>query len=217
MPEERVPTQHDRGGARAKSHGGRDERDRGQATARHEKLGGRAAEQELDPNDDQAQGQQRPPAEDGQDDHEAASGRDTSQSRASRREPAEGDGPAVRRGTPGDRGDQGGQGEDDDHDRQQDPAVGQFPRDHLSARDAANAGMRGLADVIGNEVVGATEVSPRHDGWIVAVEVLELQRLPSSADILALYEAELDMDGTLRSYRRVKRYTRGHGDGSGAP
>jgi hypothetical protein len=201
MPEERVPTQPDRGRARVKSHSGRDERDRGQAAARHEKLGERAAKHELDPNDEQAQGQQRPPADDGQDDNEAAP-RDT---------------PTVRRGAPGHGGEQGGNGEDDDHDRQQDPAVGQFPSDHLSARDAANAGMRGLADVIGNQVVGVTEVSPRHDGWIVAVEVLELQRLPSSADILALYEAELDMDGTLRSYRRVKRYTRGHGDGSGAP
>jgi hypothetical protein len=198
MPEERVPTQPDRGGARVKSHSGRDDRDRGQAAARHEKLGERAAERELDPNDERAQGQERPPADDGQDANEAAPG----------------DTPTVRRGTPGSRGEQGG---NDDRDRQQVPAVGQFPRDHLSARDAANAGMRGLADVIGNQVVGVTEVSPRHDGWIVAVEVLELQRLPSSADILALYEAELDMDGTLRSYRRVKRYTRGHGDGSGAP
>jgi gas vesicle protein GvpO len=212
MPEERVSAQDDRSGGQVKPHGGRNERGRGQAAARHEKIGRRAAEQELDRDDDQAQGQQDRPADHGQDGHGQTPGRDTSQSGTSRREGAEGDGPVVRRGAAEDQGDQGDQGDEtDDHDRQE-PAIGQFPPDHLSAKDAANAGMRGLADVIGNQVVGVTEVSPRHDGWIVAVEVLELQRLPSSADIMALYEAELDMDGTLRSYRRTKRYTRGHGD-----
>jgi len=39
--------------------------------------------------------------------------------------------------------------------------------------------------------------------------------VPSSTDVLAIYEIELDMDGELMSYRRVRRYSRGRGDDEG--
>jgi hypothetical protein len=38
--------------------------------------------------------------------------------------------------------------------------------------------------------------------------VLELRRIPETSDVLATYEVELDDDGSLTGYRRVKRYTR---------
>jgi Gas vesicle synthesis protein GvpO len=47
------------------------------------------------------------------------------------------------------------------------------------------------------------------DGWIVEVEIVEDRRIPSSADMLALYEIELDADGELLAYRRTRRYRRG--------
>ena len=37
----------------------------------------------------------------------------------------------------------------------------------------------------------------------------------SSADLLAIYETELDMSGEMLSYRRVRRYARGRGDSEG--
>jgi hypothetical protein len=46
----------------------------------------------------------------------------------------------------------------------------------------------------------------------VGVEVVEVSRIPDSADILAVYEARLDADGDLVSYRRVRRYARGQMD-----
>jgi hypothetical protein len=72
--------------------------------------------------------------------------------------------------------------------------------------------MRQIAELTGKQAEGITGVEPGDDGWIVGVEVLEDQRIPSSTDILATYETEVDADGELVSYRRVKRYTRGHGD-----
>ena len=45
-------------------------------------------------------------------------------------------------------------------------------------------------------------------GWLVDVEVVETRRVPDSTDILAVYEAELDAEGELVGYRRVKRYSR---------
>ena len=47
----------------------------------------------------------------------------------------------------------------------------------------------------GKQPEGVTGVAPAEDGWIVAVEVVEDRRIPSSSDILASYEAGLDMTG----------------------
>lgn len=82
----------------------------------------------------------------------------------------------------------------------------------LSAAKAAEAGLRGIIELIGKQPEGVTAVERSEDGWRVGVEVLEDQRIPSSADVLAIYEAALDDDGTLTSYRRLRRYSRGRGD-----
>lgn len=82
----------------------------------------------------------------------------------------------------------------------------------LSAAEAAAAGMRALGELIAKEPQGVTSVRPVDGGWDVGVEMLEDSRVPSSADLLALYEAELDEDGALLSYRRVQRYQRGRGE-----
>jgi hypothetical protein len=84
----------------------------------------------------------------------------------------------------------------------------------VTAAQAAQAGLRSLTELIGKKPEGVTAVEPTDDGWLVGVEVIEDQRVPSSADILAVYEAELDPDGDLVSYRRTARYPRGRGDSS---
>jgi hypothetical protein len=84
----------------------------------------------------------------------------------------------------------------------------------LSAGEAAQVGLRQIAELTGKEAEGVTGVEPAEDGWIVGVEVVEDRRIPSATDILATYETELDMSGELLSYRRVRRYARGRGDGS---
>ncbi len=80
--------------------------------------------------------------------------------------------------------------------------------DWLSAGPAAEAGLRQIAALTGKTPEGVTGVEPTEDGWLVSVEVLEDRRVPSSGDILALYEAELDPDGSLLAYRRTRRYSR---------
>ena len=59
---------------------------------------------------------------------------------------------------------------------------------------------------------GVTSVARSEEGWLVGVEVVETERIPDSSDVLAIYEAELDADAELMSYRRVRRYPRGRGD-----
>jgi hypothetical protein len=77
---------------------------------------------------------------------------------------------------------------------------------------AGQIAMRQITELTGKEPEGITGVEPAEDGWMVGVEVVEDRRVPSSTDILATYEVELDSAGELVSYRRAKRYTRGHGD-----
>jgi hypothetical protein len=81
--------------------------------------------------------------------------------------------------------------------------------------EAAKYGLTEIAELTGKEPEGVTEVQPTDDGWLVGVEVVEDRRVPSSSDILAVYEAEIDSSGELTSYRRVRRYARGRGDSGG--
>lgn len=84
--------------------------------------------------------------------------------------------------------------------------------DTNSASAAAAKALRYVGELITSDPVGVTSVEPAEDGWLVEVEVIEEHRIPSSADMLALYEIELDTGGTLLAYRRTKRYSRGRAD-----
>jgi hypothetical protein len=86
----------------------------------------------------------------------------------------------------------------------------------LSAAQAGREGLRQITGLTGKDPEGVTGVTRSQDGWLVTVEVVEDRRIPSSTDILSTYETEIDGDGELLSYRRVRRYSRGLGDdGSG--
>jgi hypothetical protein len=89
-------------------------------------------------------------------------------------------------------------------------------RPGLTAAEVAQVGLQQIAELTGKRPEGATQVQPRDDNWTVGVEVIEDRRVPSSADILALYEIDFDQDGQVLSYRRVRRYARGRGDDEGA-
>ena len=86
------------------------------------------------------------------------------------------------------------------------------PSRTLTAGAAGTSGLRHIAELTGREMEGITLVKPEGDGWLVHVEVVEDRRIPSSGDVLALYETELDAEGGLLSYRRLRRYRRGSGD-----
>ncbi|MFD0786725.1 gas vesicle protein, partial [Micromonospora azadirachtae] len=82
----------------------------------------------------------------------------------------------------------------------------------LSAAEAAREGLRQVVELTGRDPVGTTSLKAVRDGWLVGVEVIEDRRIPASTDLLGLYEVELDIDGALLGYRRVRRYQRGKGE-----
>ncbi|SDT45617.1 gas vesicle protein [Jiangella sp. DSM 45060] len=79
----------------------------------------------------------------------------------------------------------------------------------MKATEAAERAVEQLATLSGRTAEAVTGIHRTDDGWRVRVEVLELERIPRSTDLLAEYAVDLDEDGDLTGYRRVRRYTRG--------
>ncbi|MFM6849181.1 MAG: gas vesicle protein [Terrabacter sp.] len=66
-----------------------------------------------------------------------------------------------------------------------------------------------LADLTGKEFEGIVGIRKVDDEWHVEIEVLEMERIPSTTDVLAVYEVSLDASGELVGYERTARYVRG--------
>ena len=80
----------------------------------------------------------------------------------------------------------------------------------IGAREAAQLAPKYITEMTHRQPARITAVEPDDQrGWIVEVEIVEDRRIPSSADMLALYEIELDVDGALLGYGRTRRYMRG--------
>ena len=82
----------------------------------------------------------------------------------------------------------------------------------MTAAEAAKVALTQIAQLTAKRPEGVVGVQRTEDGWTVGIELIEDQRIPSSADILATYETIIGADGDLLSYRRVRRYARGRGD-----
>jgi hypothetical protein len=77
----------------------------------------------------------------------------------------------------------------------------------------AQRAMDTLADLVGCPAEGITGIRRNDDGWIVEVEVLEVERVPETSDVLASYEVELDDGGEIVEFHRLRRYLRSQTEG----
>lgn len=81
----------------------------------------------------------------------------------------------------------------------------------VSGAEVAQHARRELAEITGLKPQGVTALEQYDDGsWKVIVELLELSRVPETDDIIGSYEVEVDEDGQLLGYRRLRRYARSH-------
>jgi hypothetical protein len=100
--------------------------------------------------------------------------------------------------------------------RQDDEAAASSGSEHRSghrapAEQVAQRARRALVEITGLTPQGVTEIEQFDDGtWNVTVELLELSRVPETNDIIGSYQVEVDEDGGLIGYRRVRRYARSH-------
>ena len=66
--------------------------------------------------------------------------------------------------------------------------------------------------LVGCPAEGITGARREEDGWLMSVEVLEMGRVPETADVLATYEVRTDAQGNVVEYQRRRRYLRGQTD-----
>ncbi|KMS82628.1 gas vesicle protein [Streptomyces regensis] len=69
-----------------------------------------------------------------------------------------------------------------------------------------------LAELTGLVPETVSSFEQTEDGWSLEVEVMEIARVPDTMSLMASYQVDLDPDGELTGYRRVRRYERGRAD-----
>jgi hypothetical protein len=80
----------------------------------------------------------------------------------------------------------------------------------LSASELSQAALATVAELTGYVPEAVTGLEWDGEFWNVTVDALELPRIPNTTDLLGSYEIKLDESGTLRGYRRARRFVRGH-------
>jgi hypothetical protein len=84
---------------------------------------------------------------------------------------------------------------------------------HQRGVQFARRAMDTLAELVGCPAEGITGIRRNEDGWVVEVEVLEVERVPETSDVLATYGVEIDNDGEIVEFRRLRRYLRTQTEG----
>ena len=74
----------------------------------------------------------------------------------------------------------------------------------------------GLTALLGRPIEGVLGVDRDHGNWIVKAQVVELERIPKTTDVLGEYEVLLDKTGEIVRFERTHRYHRGQVDGGGS-
>jgi hypothetical protein len=79
----------------------------------------------------------------------------------------------------------------------------------MRPRELLRAAREQAADLTGKPVESVSGFERDGDSeWLVTVEVLELERVPNTMDILASYELRLSDDGEVLGFHRRRRYHR---------
>ena len=82
----------------------------------------------------------------------------------------------------------------------------------LTAAEAVRRAREQIEELLGRPTETISSFAADGNGWVVTVEVVELERIPPSTSMLASYEARLDAKGELVACQRVRRYARNQVD-----
>ena len=78
----------------------------------------------------------------------------------------------------------------------------------MNGPEIAKKAKEQLFDLTGQTVDSISGLAKEDNGWVVTIEMIDLKRIPDSADLLVSYEVHLDFYGNLLNYRRIRRYVR---------
>jgi hypothetical protein len=77
-----------------------------------------------------------------------------------------------------------------------------------SALQLARSAREAIEELTGFTPESVSGLERSDDSWTAKVDVCELERVPSTTDVMATYEVQLDGNGNLLGYRRVRRFMR---------
>jgi Gas vesicle synthesis protein GvpO len=81
-------------------------------------------------------------------------------------------------------------------------------RNDQSMREVVIGAVEQVQDLIGKPVESVTGMEKNGSEWTVTLEVLELERIPNTTDILGKYEVTVDRRGEVTGAQRTRRYPR---------
>jgi hypothetical protein len=79
----------------------------------------------------------------------------------------------------------------------------------VKPKDIATRAVEQMGELLGRPIEGVTGLEKDGDDWKVTIEVLELERIPTTTDVLGSYEVTLDAEGELTGAQRTRRFARG--------
>ena len=79
----------------------------------------------------------------------------------------------------------------------------------LSAGELGQAALVTVEEMTGYDAEAVTAIEWDGEFWQITVDALELERVPNTTDVLGTYQVQLDESGTLRGYKRARRFVRG--------
>ena len=83
----------------------------------------------------------------------------------------------------------------------------------LSPGEIAHKAREQVAELFGKPVDSISAIARDGTrGWVVTLELVELERIPETTSLIGSYEVKLDADGNLLEARRVRRYPRNQAD-----
>ena len=79
--------------------------------------------------------------------------------------------------------------------------------------DVVQAGVRQFVALSGEAPERVSGVRSSEEGWSVLVDVVELERVPSTTSVMCTYRLDIDEQAQLAGFERVRRFTRASTDG----
>jgi hypothetical protein len=76
------------------------------------------------------------------------------------------------------------------------------------SRDIAERAVEQMQNLMDRKIEAVTGLEKDGDEWTVTLEVLELERVPSTTDVIGKYEVTLDKDGEMTGLERTRRFPR---------
>jgi hypothetical protein len=81
-------------------------------------------------------------------------------------------------------------------------------REKSQSRDIAKQAVEQLEGLMSRPIEAVTGIEKDGEEWTVTLEVLELERVPSTTDVIGKYEVTLDKDGEMTGLQRTRRFPR---------